>query len=314
MKIKIFILAAFVLISSDFSYAQSYVPLSPSSDLNCVYLPNGKTLIANKTDKGYKNTAFKSATKKSAKSLSKTRTKAKKVNQILKKLKSGQAKGAFDVQLKPKELDVLKQFFFDGKQPENLGLTLSEKIELLEQARDFYNAEGEYYKQLIQLIKKCKKKERPKAGSIETIYYRIKVSNYDAKGDNSGQGYVVVFAKVPAFVAQQPGFFCFQHPPTGRADYSKLSSNPCFSFTLSNLPGECSDLMERDGKGNPTYYYGELTKLNFYFKEREGAPRFEEAAKATEARIRANTSYGGWTDSARYAVAGIVDRCQSDIF
>lgn len=294
--------------------AQSYTALSPNSDLVCVYLPNGKSQIARITSKGYKTIGFKSATKSASKDLSKARGKALQVNRLIKKLQKQKAKGKFSINAK--DFKAVRKFYLESDLNIELSPTLDDKIFALEQIRSNFLNQQAYHKQIINLIKKCKKREIPEAGSVEVIYSVIRRSNYDAKLDSSGEGYVAVFAKVPAEFTGSFGYFCFERPALqgGGAKYAQLSSRPCYTELLSSLAGACDQFIDYDSRGNPKFYYGLLTKLNFYYKDRPGATSFEDAARATEARIRASNTFGGWTDSTRYVKVKNVDLCQRSLF
>ena len=283
----------------------------------CLFL--GKTQIANKTSKGFKKTGFDGATKSAAKGQSAARGKSQDVSQLINKLKGRKSKGIFDIELNPKEVKAVKQFYFDSQISADVAATnVDNLIASLEQARQHYLNESQYFSQLLGLIKKCKKKTLPEVNTVEVIYTYILSEPYRVKGDHSGEGHVAVMAKIPYAVvfAGELGYSCFKLPPVrgNGAIYKAPSSNPCFHELLSDYPDACDHLMEKDKDGKPLFYYAVLSSLNFYFKDREGGVPFDTAARAAEARIRAGTNFGGWLDSTQYTQVKNVDLCQGSLF
>jgi hypothetical protein len=301
-----------VLLTALPTHAQLYNPLSPNSDLTCVYLPNGKTQLARATDAGYSSIGFKRATKQTAKRISKLRKKARQVTRMMKKLKRQQKKGIFSIDLKPKEVKAVSKFYLQGELSSDIPASINDNIEKLDQVRKIFYNEIEYEKELIKLIKKCRKREVPSPGTFETIFVNIMQYDWNAERDSSGGGYVVVFAKVPAFIRNRYSYLCYDHPRQGTR-YKGATTDPCYYELLSHKdPDTCNNLIEYNSKGQPEYYLALMEKRNFYFKNRPGAPSFEQAAKAAEANLRTNPIYG-WSDSVAYAAVG-VNSCNQSVF
>lgn len=314
---SVFLLATglFATLTAGEATAQSYVRLSPSSDLHCVYLPNGKTLIARQTDNGYRTTSFKSATKFTAKNLSSARKDIQKANGLIKKIQKQASENIFPIKLNPKEVKAVSKFYIDGELSGDIPQSPLENIAKIEAVKNDLTLEIFYQTELIKLIKKCKKKEVPSPGTLSTIFVNIRVSPSNAEKDSSGSGLTAVLAIVPPFIALKSPYLCYDHPRQGTR-YRGASSNPCFInglFYQDKDPATCNSLISRDAKGNPNYYFAFLEEYGFTYKDHRPGQNFADRAKGAEAVLRTNPIYG-WGSSVAYATVGNVDACQQSIF
>lgn len=308
------VLSTLLLFSAE-ATAQIYVPLSPNSDLRCIYLPNGKTLIARENSRGYKKLSFETAIKSTAKNLSKDRKLVKQLNELIKDIQGQSSRGIFPIQLNAKEVKAIGRFYVAGELGADIPLSPADNITKLESVRGTFASNIVFETELIKLIQKCKKKQVPSPGTLETIFVNIKSDPYDAKNDLSGSGLVVVYAKVPAYLVRLAPSLCYDHPRQGTR-YMSASSVPCVSrglFYQDSDPSTCDNLIERDSKGNPEFYLAFMEERNFFFKERAGATTFEQAAKGAEADLRTNPIYG-WSDSVNYVYVRNIDDCQQSLF
>ena len=301
------------------AFADIYVPLSGQSPLTCVFTGSGKTHLAQKAGDRYRKVAFEAALKVADKSRAKTRARIADTKRFIKELEQQKADGATQWNLSVKQLKALGKLFTEGKVTLDVSANnLNDLILATYGVRDTFISELAYYNQLMRLIRLCKTKKLPESGQIDIVYKTIIKTNYREQGDFSGEGYVVVLAKVPNETATsgKQGYFCFEVPAYqgGGARYASLSNNPCYSSLLSELGGTCDELRERDEDGKPLFYYALLEKKNFYFKERIGGVRLDDAARAAEAELRASKFTGGWELFARWVKVSNVDKCTAASF
>ncbi|MCB0353922.1 MAG: hypothetical protein KDD64_10370 [Bdellovibrionales bacterium] len=304
---------AILLLSPALSFAQTYSRLSPNSDLYCVYLPNGKTQIAIGKGNSYRHLNFKSATKRTAKDTSLRRRKAKTLTKLIKKLEKQRASGGITANLTPKEVKTAQKFFLEGELPTEVSASISDNIQKFELIRATYYNDIRYNRELIKLIRNCRKRKVPSPGTFETIFYNVMTSNWNAEHDSSGSGYVLVLAKVPAYIATRYSYLCYDHP-TQSTRYKVASTDPCYAEGIKNfLTEDCANIVERDSKGRPEFYLAALDKRNFFFKNRPNATSFQQAASNAETALRTGDIYG-WGDSVPYAVVNNADACQQSAF
>ncbi|MCB0336921.1 MAG: hypothetical protein KDD62_11475, partial [Bdellovibrionales bacterium] len=269
---KVTLISFLVFTSTGIAYSQTYTPLSPNSNLNCVYLPNGDTQIAYENSQGYKSTGFGAAKKKAVKNISAIRKKTRQVAALKRKFSKLKSKGTFEIKISSKEFKKVQKFIAKGEiDASSPSISVNENLAVLDGLQASYNLQIEYEKELIKLIKKCKERVIPPFGTLDTRFVNIVEQPYSPSSDSSGQGYVAVFAVVPSYIGQIYPYCCFKHP-LGSALYKKVTLDPCFQEGLSNRdPETCDNLIEYDSKGYPLYYLALLQKRNFYFKNRAGA-------------------------------------------
>lgn len=309
----LFLLSLFsLLVTPQVSFAQEYVPLSPNSDLVCIYLTNGKTKLVRETGSGYKNVKFKKAIRQTAKDLRKARGKYRQTTKLLRQFQKQAENGGTIPKLRRTEVKKIAKILQIDK-ADLLSRTLPDLIAKVESSQENYRLGILFETEIIELIKKCKKRNIPSPGTFETRFVNILQHPYNAERGSSGTGYVVVFAVIPAYIGRTAPLLCYDHPAQG-VRYESASSDPCFTETLSsNDPDTCDNLIEYDDKGNPNYYLALLEKRNFFFQERAGGISFNEAASIKEADLRTNPIYL-WNDSVRYATVDSVNDCKQSLF
>ncbi len=313
-KYRLIILSLLIVFSAVHpAFGQTYSKLSPNSDLYCVYLPNGKTRIAVGKGDTYKTMGFKRAQKRTAKNSSRNRVKARKITRLIKKLQRQQNSGSLSINLNPKDVKAVQKFYLQGDLDIEVSPSISENIAKLESIRSTFYNNVDFNREIIKLIKKCKRREVPSPGTLPTMFINVMTSKWNAEHDSSGSGYVIVAAVVPAYIALQYPYLCYDHP-TQSTRYDKATTDPCYAEGIKNfLTEDCANIVDRDSKGRPEFYLAALDKRNFYFKNRPGAASFTEAAAAAEVKLRTDDIYG-WGDSVPYVTVPNIDACKSSAF
>ncbi len=288
-----FILFINLIGRTSIGYAQTYVPLSPSSDLNCIHLPNGKTLISRANAKGYKKLSFESAVKSTKKNLKKSNAKLRNADLLIKSLRKQQSKGKLFSDLNSKEFKAVKKVLSDGTSEGLISESIPDIILGLESTKNSYKASIEFEKQLVGLIQRCKKNLAPESGTMGLTYYPI-----DRFNPGSGSGLLLVLASVPSFYYPYASNLCFQRPG-GSVLQAAVIFDPCTEGSstggpLTNTPGACNGIPRE----NSTLFAVVATQNFNYVKS--GTPTFEEAAANAEGNLRSNVASGNWGDTIPY--------------
>ncbi|MCB0353245.1 MAG: hypothetical protein KDD64_06960 [Bdellovibrionales bacterium] len=308
---KLFVSILLSLFGVASACAQAYSPLSPNSNLNCVYQPNGKTQIAKRDGDTYRLTGFSSATKSAVKRRRAYVRKTGQIKKLISRLKKKRKRGTFEVSVNSKEFKDITKFFFDGEVTGAPPASVDENIQILQGLASTYSADAKYEQELIKLVKNCKKRKIPLEGEFYTKFVNIISNPYNATTDSSGTGYVAVMAVVPYGLASALPLLCYSNSNKS-IRYKEATKTPCFTATLSNRDPETCDHLITYSYGYPDYYLAVLDAVKFSYYERAGKISFEDAAKAAEARLRTEAPYM-WGDSVKYAV-GSVDNCNASRF
>ena len=300
----ILILFCDAVVGSSSAGAQAYVPISPNSDLNCVYAPAGKTQIATQDGDTYKIVSFSNVTKGAVKRKKSYVQKAGQLKALIKKLGNKRKKGIFELDINSKEYKQVSKFIFDGQIGTAPPVSVAENIQILAGLESTYNSDAKYEQELIKLIENCKKRKIPPQGTLYTKF--VNIIEYRPTSSSFGSGYVAVMAIVPYNLTFGNPNLCFYNGVSS-IRYEEASKDPCFTAGLSNKdPDTCENLITFSN-GYPDYFLAVLDAKPFSYGDKAGQISFSDAAKAAEATLRTSSAYL-WGDSVSYAI-GSVDNC-----
>jgi len=239
--IKLFFLSLFVSVFPVFQpftntvSAQIYTPISQSSRLNCVSMPNGRARAAIQDGDTYRLMSFKRANNLTRREIKQKRNRIRNINRIIKRLNRQRRQGLSIGQLTERTLQRIYRFLVEGEIQGDFPDEIGQQIEQLQTLRDRFRAQINFHQLEIRLLRQCKRRR----------YFPVEVELYSFQtnvlaghqGQPAGRITTTFIARAPLslFTSARPSQFttlfptnvCLDIPGRSSPTFAVFDGYPC---------------------------------------------------------------------------------------
>jgi len=192
--------------------AQIFTPISQSSRLNCVSMPNGRARAAVQDGDTFRLMSFKRANNLTRREIQQKRNRIRNINRIMKRLNRQRRQGLSVGQLTERTLQRIYRFLVEGDIHGDFSDEIGQQIEQLQTLRDRFRAQINFHQLEIRLLRQCK---RRKYFPVEIELYSFQTNVLPGhQGQPAGRITTTFIARAPLslFTSARPSQFTTQFP------------------------------------------------------------------------------------------------------